>query len=300
MENHIQYIRYLMDKGGPEENDYAALDAWVNDVSQQVSDGKLVENQISKIHDEFGEAFSKETMQGFAYTKPHGYAGDFEIIDRIYQKYISDQPHLSNWDKYWQNNAAADAVRNRAEHFSKVILDQLLEITPNKKLNILNVASGPGRDMLYFFENNPTANVHIDCIEQDKNAIDYASAVCHKHIDKITFINKNAMRFKADKKYDLIWSAGLFDYFENKVFIYMLKKFNQFIHRAGKIIVGNFSINNPSKPFMEIFEWHLHHRSPEQLRQLAISAGITEEHISIDKEKSGVNLFLNINSLKLQ
>lgn len=296
MENHAQYIRYLIDKGGPEETDYVALDAWVNEVSQKLSSGKLVDDQFSKIQDEFGEAFSKETMQGFAYTKPHGYAGDFEIIDRIYQNYISDLPHLSNWDKYWQNNTAADAVRNRALHFSHVIVEQLLENPSNTTLNILNVASGPGRDMLYFFENNPNANVHIDCIEQDKNAIEYASDVCHKYLNKITFINKNAIRFKANKKYDLIWSAGLFDYFENKVFIFMLRKLKQFIRGAGKIIVGNFSINNPSKPFMEIFEWHLHHRSPEQLRQLAISAGIFAEHISIDKEKSGVNLFLNINS----
>ena len=300
MDNHIQYIRYLIDKGGPEENDYAALDTWVNKVSQEVHDGTLAKNQISKIQDEFGDAFSENTMQGFAYNKPHGYAGDFEIIDRIYQKYISSQPHLTNWDIYWQKHSAANAVRNRMGHFSKVITEQLLEHSPSKKLNILNVASGPGRDMLYFFENNPTANVHIDCVEQDENAISHATDVCHKHINKITFINKNAIRFNTDKKYDLIWSAGLFDYFENKVFIYMLKRLNQLIHREGRIIVGNFSTNNPSKPFMEIFEWHLFHRSPEQLKELAISAGIFEEQISIDKEKSGVNLFLNINSLKIQ
>lgn len=300
MENHAQYIRYLVGKGGPEENDYEALDAWIAEVSQDVNNGKLVKNQISKIQGEFGEAFSEETMQGFAYNKPHGYAGDFEIIDRIYQRYISSQPHLTNWDIFWQNHSAADAVRNRVKRFSKAILEQQREQPAKKQLNILNVASGPGRDMLSFFENNPAANVHIDCVEQDENAINYASAVCHEHLNKITFINKNAMRFKTDKKYDLIWSAGLFDYFDNKIFIYMLKRLNLFIRHGGRIIVGNFSKNNPSKPFMDIFEWHLFHRSPEQLTQLANSAGILKEHISIDKEKSGVNLFLNIKSLQHQ
>lgn len=294
MEYHLKFIRYLINKGGPEDNDYADLDSWLIDVSEQSKDGRLLKNQITQLQDEFGDAFSCETMQGFAYQKPHGYAGDYEIIDRVYQKYISDQPHLTKWDVYWQKQTAADAVRNRVKYLNFLLSEQYNNKQSDKNFNVLNLASGPGRDLLYFFDHNPNANVYVDCIEQDQNAINHATELCRSHLGKISFIKKNVVRFKSEKKYDLIWSAGLFDYFEDKLFVRMLKKLKAIVVKEGEIVIGNFSTNNPSKPFMEIFEWHLYHRSPETLKKFAEMAGFDEKQVMVKKEESGVNLFLHL------
>ena len=148
--------------------------------------------------------------------------------------------------------------------------------------------------MLYFLENNPNLEVFIDCVEQDKDAIEYAAGLCKNHLNKVNFIRTSALRLKQDKQYDLIWSAGLFDYFDDKLFIRMLKKLKGLVLSGGEIVIGNFSTENSSKPFMEIFEWHLHHRSPQTLKELASSAGFKSDQISIKKEESGVNLFLHI------
>ncbi len=294
MEHHIKFIRYLINKGGPEENDYTDLESWALEVTEQARDGRLLKNQITQIQDEFGDAFSCETMQGFAYQKPHGYAGDYEIIDRVYQKYISDQPHLTKWDVYWQKQAAADAVRNRVKYFSLLLNQQHKNKQSDKNLNVLNLASGPGRDLLYFFDHQPNAKVYVDCIEQDQNAINHATELCRAHLGKINFTKKNVIRFKSEKKYDLIWSAGLFDYFDDKLFVHMLKKLKAMLALEGEVVIGNFSTNNPGKPFMEIFEWHLYHRSPETLKKLAENAGYDAKQIMVKKEESGVNLFLHL------
>jgi extracellular factor (EF) 3-hydroxypalmitic acid methyl ester biosynthesis protein len=148
--------------------------------------------------------------------------------------------------------------------------------------------------MLHFFESNPDAQVHIDCIEQDRNAVNHASALCEAYLDRITFHVKNALRFQSDKKYDLIWSAGLFDYFEDKVFVFMLKKLGTMVAEGGEIVIGNFSTTNPSRPYMELFEWHLHHRSPITLKALAARAGFAADQIRVGREQTGVNLFLHI------
>ena len=148
--------------------------------------------------------------------------------------------------------------------------------------------------MLQFFEDQPDAQVHIDCIEQDQNAVNHAKVLCKQHLHKITFHIKNALRFQSNKKYHLIWSAGLFDYFEDKVFVFMLNKLRAMVTEGGEIVIGNFSTMNPSKPYMELFEWHLHHRSPSTLKAFALTAGFAADQISVEKEPSGVNLFLHI------
>lgn len=294
MENHIEFIKYLIKKGGPEEHDYIKLDSWAIEISEQVNDGRLLKNEVSQIRKEFDETFTHEAMLGFAYLKPHGYSGDYEIIDRIYQKYISDQPHITKWDVYWQKLTAADAVRNRIGYFSILLRNQYKNRRTDKSLDVLNIASGPGRDMLHFLDKYPTSNVYIDCIEQDQNAIDHASFLCKEHLSKINFIKRNAVRFKSEKKYDLIWSAGLFDYFDDKIFVYMLKKLRGMVSSEGEIVIGNFSTNNPCKPFMEIFEWHLYHRSSQTLKSLAATAGFDAKQVSVEMEESGVNLFLHL------
>lgn len=161
-------------------------------------------------------------------------------------------------------------------------------------LEVLNLASGPGYDMVQFFDNYPMYRDRIvfDCVEQDINAINFASKLCEQYLEKITFLNKNALRFGTQKKYDVIWSAGLFDYFEDKVFVFLIKRFMMFLAQNGSIIIGNFSTINPSKPYMSLFRWHLYHRSPHALRTLAIASGIDKNKIEISKEPMGVNLFL--------
>ena len=47
-----------------------------------------------------------------------------------------------------------------------------------KEVRVLNVGSGPGKDMLDFFQDNSDANVYFDCVDFDKDAIKYAARLC--------------------------------------------------------------------------------------------------------------------------
>lgn len=150
--------------------------------------------------------------------------------------------------------------------------------------------------MLHFLDSAPNAPVHFDCVEQDQNAVDYAKRLCADHLDKIDFHLRNALRFQSSRKYNLIWSAGLFDYFGDKVFLAMRRQLRAMAAPGGEIVIGNFSTTNPSKPYMELFQWHLHHRSPQSLAALARSAGLEDSRIRVERESSGVNLFLHISA----
>lgn len=108
-----EFIKHLASRGGPEPSAYQSYTDWVDSLRADL-DAKLIdEDELSAIRAAFGDALSVHTMQGFALAKPHGYAGDFEIIDRIYRLHTADQPHLKKWDIYFHAQAAPTAVRNR-------------------------------------------------------------------------------------------------------------------------------------------------------------------------------------------
>lgn len=231
---------------------------------------------------------------GHAYHKPYGYAGDFEVIDRLYQYHINGQDHLRRWDEFFQQQPGGVAVRNRKAWF----LERMVEYRKQKSagMRLLNLASGPARDLFEAFLTAPSYPLQCDCVEQDPRAIAYARKVLGSFVERVSFIQRNVLRYQPEKKYDLIWSAGLFDYFSDKAFAMVLGNALQWLKPGGEIIIGNFSKQNPSKAFMETFlDWHLHHRSEGELIKLAHQAGVTREYnLQVDAEPLGVNLFLRV------
>ncbi len=103
------------------------------------------------------------------------------------------------------------------------------------------------------------------------------------------------MRYKPFKTYDLIWSAGLFDYFKDKHFVFLIQKYINYLAEDGDYIISNFSTENPTRRLMEVLsDWYLNHRSQEDLYNIALRACIDKKYVFIDTEPLGVNLFLKI------
>lgn len=284
----LDHISLIISQDGPKTEDYKSFTLKMNELANQINQNKLTLNEIQSLKNKCNFLKDEKSIMGHILHKPYGYAGDFHIIDRIYTKDISDK--FSDWDKFAISNSAAQAVRNRKEYFK----EKMAQISP--KGTLLNVASGPARDLFELYKENPGLDITATCIEMDSNAIEYAKKLNAKYLDKTTFLKKNIFRFKTENKFDMIWSAGLFDYFDDKAFILLIKRFKEWIKDGGEIIIGNFNKkHNPSRAYMEIFgEWYLNHRSEEQLHQLAKQAGYSPSKINIGKESENVNLFLHL------
>jgi SAM-dependent methyltransferase len=293
IEEHLQYLIDLSLIDGPKEEEFETLTEWIEKTIRLKKQGKISIRQIRKLWDLCGEAFSTKTIQGLLVRKPYGYAGDFEIIDKIHTKWCSPFPHLKQWDLYLHSTAAPKAVRNRKEIFHKQILS--LQQSIGNTTKVLNVGSGPGRDLYEYFIKVEPNGIIFDCVDMDKKAIQYARNINREFNQHINWHCCNIFRFNPSETYDLIWSAGLFDYLSDKQFIFLLKRFYKMTAKTGYITIGNFSTRNPTQANMEFGEWFVEHRSENKLRKLARGAGVPEECISISCEPLGVNLFLNIN-----
>ncbi|MDA3907293.1 MAG: class I SAM-dependent methyltransferase [Bacteroidales bacterium] len=264
-------------------------------VSEEVKMGRLTRKDIADINSSFGVEFMDNTIQGYGVKKPYGYSGDFLMIDKIYTFHRSEEPKYKIWDDYFHLQSAPKAVRNRKDYFKRELFDKF---DHQKKFDLLNVASGPARDLYEAYEklNGNHKNLLTTCVEMDQNAIDHAKKLNEKYIEYINFEHKNIFRFQPKGKFDMIWSSGLFDYFNDRAFILMLQNFKEWTRPNGEIIIGNFNDDyNPSRDYMEIFgEWYLYHRTEEQLLELARKSGFDAKQISVGKEIENVNLFLHI------
>lgn len=134
----------------------------------------------------------------------------------------------------------------------------------------------------------------FECVDYDKNAIEYSSKRAENVSRHVQFHLANAFRFNSENTFDLVWSAGLFDYLDDRTFKVLLKKLLRFINADGELVLGNFSQNNSTRDYMEFANWHLNHRTIEELMRLAKESGVPEENVSVKSEPLGVNLFLHI------
>ncbi len=284
------FIRSLMQKGGPDQSDYSTLNILFQQFSQPSLQANLSTEQFASIHDSFGPALSPETIQGWAFQQPLGYAGDFKVIEKIYNLERSPVPHLQKWDDYFHAQKAPKAVRNRLSFF----LNQLWKTKSENPsaTHVLNVASGPGRDMFEALRVLGTSDLRIDCLDQDLQAIEFAKTLCRDFLNIINFTHKNIFRFSTSKTYHLIWSAGLFDYFNDNLFKRTIRKLSKNLKPNGKMVIGNFSPENPTRGYMELCNWKLVHRSKQQLQELAQECGFQDHQISVEQEPEGINLFL--------
>jgi len=113
--------------------------------------------------------------------------------------------------------------------------------------------------------------------------------------EQISYNRINVLRFNAFKLYDLIWSAGLFDYFKDKHFTFLIRKYINCLTEDGEMVISNFSTKNPTKRLMEVLsDWYLYLRTESDLFRVSSDAHIDKELMSIDKGILGINLFLKI------
>lgn len=288
----LPLINELTKTNGPDPAQYQKMTQLMGEIGTQRKKGEIGQNEIHILQKAFGEAMTtNHTLQGLVCVKPHGYAGDYEIIDKIYTNHLNPHEKFIKWDKYFQSRSAPKAVRNRKEFFKNWLAQK------KRPLSVLSLVGGPCRDLLEFLEDNPDADIQIDTVEYDPNAITYAKKLFEEagvSMEKISFINATIFKYTPTKRYDAIWSSGMFDYLNNEAFVMALKKLVYSLEENGELVLGNFQKGNPTRDYMDFGEWFLNYRTDKELIALAKKAGIQEHKIGISKESLGINLFLHV------
>ncbi len=275
------------------KDNFWQLDSMLFVVNSELKKGTLTNDGISRIRSWFDSEFLRETIHGLGFMKPNGYPGDYLFLDRLYTRHINKNPKYGVWDEYVQQHAAPNAVRNRKEYFKKLVIEKA---SGNSHFNLLNVVSGSGRELFELYGEFQTKNVNTTCVEIDQGAINFSKRLNNEYLGNINYVHSNIFKFRNNKTYDMIWSAGLFDYLNDKAFVFLLNKFKNWLSPNGELIIGNYNEEyNPSRDYLEILgDWHLIHRTEAQLISLASEAGCDNCSVKVKRLEDNVILYLSL------
>lgn len=226
--------------------------------------------------------------------KPLGYAGDYQVIEWIYDCKADSPSRGGLWDKLFHAHPASQAVRNRKDFFCEVFAS-VCERTPAPR-SVLDIACGPYRELIDAVERvGPLATgTHFHCVDIEEKAIAYSQDRV-QDLEGLTFQWEaaNVLRIRPSACYDLVWSAGLFDYLNDRLATLLLKRMWAWTIEGGICAVGNFHTHNPSRNYMEwCIDWCLIHRTEDDMRRLCRDAGIPSNRVEIAKEPLGVCVFV--------
>lgn len=255
-----------------------------------------------------GHLLARGWLQNQARTKPRGYAGDHEMLARIYERRLCDEPLGRLFDRYFQEQAAPQAVRNRMTMMAEWIVQSAA--TTDRLTRIAVVGSAFGleiRDALLRLDETVRPHIHVTLLDLDPVAIDFARAHLAPLLapERLTSISTNLFRLPDRPRAasvlggaDLLFCPGLFDYLDDAAAVAMLRCLYQQLTSGGRLTVFQFAPHNPTRAYMEWFgNWYLTYRDAAEFRRLIASAELPQSSIEISAEPLGIDLFAIITRL---
>jgi extracellular factor (EF) 3-hydroxypalmitic acid methyl ester biosynthesis protein len=243
-----------------------------------------------------------------ALEKPLGYAGDYEMMNMLYRDPAEGETLLGKaLNLCFTDEPAAQANKNRIAYLGGLIR-RTLEEHPAKRVRIASLGCGPAREIETLLTESPELGqrFEIALIDQEERAIAHCertlSPLAARTGARIQFIReglrslltKERLSEKLGRR-ELIYSAGLFDYLEDRLFSRIVAVLYQALFDGGRVVIGNVAAHNPSRWVMEYFaEWFLIHRTPDELRALAAALTPAPSALRVEAEPAGINLFLHL------
>lgn len=233
-----------------------------------------------------------------SYEKPRGYAGDYKIIDWIYQNIPSGDGIGLGIDSYFLATPGSKAMRSRKElcvhEISKILIGKSKK---SSNVSLMDLGCGSGRDILEIEERLPLGN-NVNCllIDQDEEALKYSQKVLSGHKEQVKFKKLNLLRIVAGEKYaanrygkyDVIMCIGLYDYMKEEDSIKLTRTIYSMLNDGGVAVISNWDISNPSRAELEwVCDWYLFHRSEDDMKNIVHEAGIPQSQSRIAKESMG-------------
>lgn len=146
-------------------------------------------------------------------------------------------------------------------------------VSQNADYQILSVASGHCRELDESLVLNKRFSGKFLALDQDTESCNFVTSEYADHADgRIDVINqsvrtllKNGLPDSQDR-FHLIYSAGLYDYLDERVAGALTAPLLKMLRPSGKLVIANFVPESQSRGYAAAFmDWHLIYRTPAQL-----------------------------------
>lgn len=265
------------------------------------------EEQVYRLKKLFEKKFRQYFLYGWittwSFQKPYGYAGDFKIIDNLYINQATTTGFDRLFDNHFLELSVAVAVRNRKNDFKEIIRDYVKKRNGVKRpLRIMNLACGPAREIKELLEEDKEkifSEASFDCYDAEEKALEHARGLLNGYSNQVQFIHSNAVRIalkkevekEIPKRYDLIYSTGLFDYLDERVATRLVTNLHKLLQPDGLMAISNATdkYHNRSAYWMEwVMDWNLIYRTPDEFKKIFLEGGFNHNKTKILFEKQRV------------
>jgi extracellular factor (EF) 3-hydroxypalmitic acid methyl ester biosynthesis protein len=263
----------------------------------------LIEYSRRHLHDFFMQAPAARR----AFQKPFGYPGDYEVMRFLYELPFEGPTLFAKMMSLVTDEMAASrAVRSRKDLVKRWLKARLQN--RSVPLRVLAIATGPAQELLELLTETPSLPVPVEIVvfDQDKGALAYTYRRIQPLTEKregppvhILYLHESIKRLLQDRtlfdgfgSFDLIYSAGLFDYLRLPTAVQLARDFYGRLAAGGQLLIANMVPENPSRWYMEHhLDWFLLYRSRAELLELGQRA-CGDARLRIIEEETGVNPFL--------
>ena len=246
-------------------------------------------------------------LQRHAREKPRGYAGDFEMLERISAQTLSPGVVPGAFDQFFQNQAAPRAVRNRNVLIADKIVHAVRQYAAKRPIKIVSVGSGPAADVrraVAELVEPELQRLNVVLLDIDPHALEFAKVQLGKQIPSGGLATHRVNLFRIPRQRhvaqlledaDMIICAGILDYLNQQDATALLAAMWSRLRDDGKLLAFNFTLANPSRAYMEWFgNWYLTYRTHDEMRELGHRAGWSDRRFVVDAEDESTNLFIEV------
>lgn len=242
--------------------------------------------------------------------KPFGYPGDYEVMNFIYERPFEGASLFGKAVQlaFWHSRSAI-AVRARKDLVKQELKALLARRAGSERpLRVLSIAAGPAQELVELFDEvaELPAPLEVVLFEQDKNALAHAwrrlepSRARFPGGVRMTFLHDSIKRLLRDAdlfapfgEFDLIYTAGLLDYLQQRTAVVLTSRLARATAPGGHLLVANM-VDHPARWYLEVpLDWPLVYRTREDLLDLGGRA-VPGARLEILDDASGANPFLRL------
>ena len=207
------------------------------------------------------------------FTKPRGYAGDFQMMEDVYRNTPRGETALGRWmDRWVLNEPGFRAVRYRREKLMMLLIEEWAR----GARRVMNVASGSASELAGVVQAVPFQEITL--LDQDQGALSAAAASLGGRMDSAAILRTwcgsvlGLMRGQTTlvpASQDFIYTIGLYDYLSARFATALTARLWLGLAPGGLLAIGNFNGHNPMRRFIEAaMDWYLVYRDPPDMLEL--------------------------------
>ena len=245
------------------------------------SDRSLLNYTQERFRHETAPWFDQSWIANRARTKPSGFAGDYEMLRKLYAQATPARGIGGYLDLCILDLPLARAVRARLASAREFLLDELA--ARSGAVRVLDIACGPCQE----FQDWPVfkdQRLEIVAMDSDPNALAYLEQTFGLQINSHTSfhpVRYNAIRTRSATatvkkfgRFDILYSVGLCDYLPDEQLVSMLAAWRATLKDNGVLYVAFKDTERYDQtPYQWHLDWFFYQRTKQDVLGLFDQAG---------------------------